>query len=81
MLLTDLMADVVAVTSDNPRFKDPQAMVDEIMVGACSEAQSIGGRLDPIKRAIEIAKDGHHMAIARECLAQRATDVHGAVGR
>ncbi|MEI7625747.1 MAG: hypothetical protein WCK06_06295 [Actinomycetota bacterium] len=81
MLLTDLMADVVAVTSDNPRFKNHQTMVDEIMVGASPEAQSIFDRLDAIKPAVAIAKDGDSMVIGREFLAQRTTDVHGAVGR
>ncbi len=81
MLLTDLMADVVAVTSGNPRFKDPQSMVDEIIVSASSEAQSICDRLDAIKPAVATAKDGDSMVIGREFLAQRTTDVHGGVGR
>jgi UDP-N-acetylmuramoyl-L-alanyl-D-glutamate--2,6-diaminopimelate ligase len=48
------LADRVIVTSDNPRSEDPEAIIDEIMVGAGPEAEREVDR----RRAIELAVDG-----------------------
>jgi len=60
-------ADLVIVTSDNPRSEDPQAIIDEILTGMPPEAdrrEVIVDRREAIKRAIELAKPGDTVLIA-----------------
>ena len=56
-------ADVVLVTSDNPRNEDPQAIVDEVLAGA-PEATAIIDRRDAIAHAIGTAGAGDVVVIA-----------------
>jgi UDP-N-acetylmuramoyl-L-alanyl-D-glutamate--2,6-diaminopimelate ligase len=39
-------SDVVYVTSDNPRSEDPAAIIDEVLVGARSAAETSGARVE-----------------------------------
>jgi UDP-N-acetylmuramoyl-L-alanyl-D-glutamate--2,6-diaminopimelate ligase len=58
------LADVVIVTSDNPRSEDPQAIVDEIVAGAGNDAEVDLDRAAAIARAVELARDGDVVLIA-----------------
>jgi UDP-N-acetylmuramoyl-L-alanyl-D-glutamate--2,6-diaminopimelate ligase len=66
------LADVVLVTSDNPRSEDPEAIIAEIMAGASSAprppgAQPVSAEVDrraAIERAIELAERGDVLVIA-----------------
>ena len=49
------LADVVIVTSDNPRSEDPQAIVDAVIAGAGANANVIVDRAHAIRQAIEQA--------------------------
>ena len=49
-------ADVVVVTSDNPRTEDPEAIIDEIERGMTSPHERIVDRRRAIARAIELAE-------------------------
>jgi UDP-N-acetylmuramoyl-L-alanyl-D-glutamate--2,6-diaminopimelate ligase len=56
-------ADHVIVTSDNPRSEDPEAIVDEVMLGA-SEAERIVDRREAIAHALSLARAGDVVVIA-----------------
>ena len=58
------LADRVLVTSDNPRSEDPEAIIDEIMRGAGSEAVREPDRRRAIARAVEQAGPGDVVVIA-----------------
>jgi UDP-N-acetylmuramoyl-L-alanyl-D-glutamate--2,6-diaminopimelate ligase len=66
------LADVLVVTSDNPRSEDPQAIVAEIMAGASevsrpSEAPPVMAEIDrraAIARAVGLAESGDVLVIA-----------------
>jgi len=58
------LADVVIVTSDNPRSEDPQAIIDEIVAGAAGDVEVEADRAAAIARAIELAQDGDVVLIA-----------------
>jgi UDP-N-acetylmuramoyl-L-alanyl-D-glutamate--2,6-diaminopimelate ligase len=58
------LADAVIVTSDNPRSEDPLAIIDEILVGAGSEAEVEPDRSLAIRRALELAAPGDVVVIA-----------------
>jgi UDP-N-acetylmuramoyl-L-alanyl-D-glutamate--2,6-diaminopimelate ligase len=66
------LADVLLVTSDNPRSEDPQAIIAEIMQGAISAARPSGApavacevdRRAAIERAVSLAQDGDVLVIA-----------------
>ena len=53
-------ADVVFVTSDNPRSEDPDAIIDEVMAGmaAPDQAHRIVDRKRAITEAVAAARDG-----------------------
>lgn len=53
--VADRLADVVVVTSDNPRTEDPDGIIDEIMGGVRGEALRITDRREAIGRALELA--------------------------
>lgn len=64
-------ADVVYVTSDNPRSEDPLTIADEVLAGAASEAELSGARVEveidrrsAIERAVAGAGDGDIIVIA-----------------
>lgn len=62
------LSDQVVFTSDNPRFEDPQVILDEIESGVAEEFQdktlSILDRKQAIKTAIKIAKKGDIILVA-----------------
>ncbi len=60
-------ADIVIVTSDNPRSEDPEAIVDEILVGITPRTdhhEVIVDRRKAIKRAVGLARPGDTVLIA-----------------
>jgi UDP-N-acetylmuramoyl-L-alanyl-D-glutamate--2,6-diaminopimelate ligase len=66
------LADVLVVTSDNPRSEDPQAIVAEIMAGASEASRPLGAlpvaaeidRRAAIERAVGLAQPGDVLVIA-----------------
>jgi UDP-N-acetylmuramoyl-L-alanyl-D-glutamate--2,6-diaminopimelate ligase len=58
------LADRVVVTSDNPRSEEPDAIVDEILIGASPEAEREVDRRRAIGLAIETAAPGDVVVIA-----------------
>lgn len=61
------LADLVIVTSDNPRTEDPEAIIAEIEVGLRQVGkpyEKIADRREAIWRAIELAKPGDVVIIA-----------------
>jgi UDP-N-acetylmuramoyl-L-alanyl-D-glutamate--2,6-diaminopimelate ligase len=62
--LASQLADVVIVTSDNPRSEDPEAIVAEIVSGADGELDVELDRAAAIGRAVESARAGDVVLIA-----------------
>jgi UDP-N-acetylmuramoyl-L-alanyl-D-glutamate--2,6-diaminopimelate ligase len=62
--LASELADVVIVTSDNPRSEDPQAIIDEIVSGAVGDVEIEPDRSAAIARAVELAREGDVVVIA-----------------
>ena len=62
-LASDL-ADVVIVTSDNPRTEDPEAIAAEIVSGAEGEVEVELDRAEAIGRAVELAGPGDVVLVA-----------------
>jgi UDP-N-acetylmuramoyl-L-alanyl-D-glutamate--2,6-diaminopimelate ligase len=67
------LADVVVITSDNPRDEEPQAIIDEILQGTVDspsrsavpgEPIVVPDRRQAIARALELARDGDIVLIA-----------------
>jgi UDP-N-acetylmuramoyl-L-alanyl-D-glutamate--2,6-diaminopimelate ligase len=66
------LADVLLVTSDNPRSEDPEAIIAEIMAGANSAPRQPGAtpvatevdRRAAIERAVALAERGDVLVIA-----------------
>jgi UDP-N-acetylmuramoyl-L-alanyl-D-glutamate--2,6-diaminopimelate ligase len=58
------LADRVIVTSDNPRSENPEAIIDEILVGAGPEAEHTVDRREAIAQAIAGARRGDVLVIA-----------------
>jgi UDP-N-acetylmuramoyl-L-alanyl-D-glutamate--2,6-diaminopimelate ligase len=58
------LAEVVIVTTDNPRSEDPQAIIDAIVAGAVGDVEVEPDRAAAIARAIESARDGDVVLIA-----------------
>jgi len=58
------MADVVVITSDNPRSEDPEAIVAAIAAGAGDGAQLVLDRREAIARAVAQARAGDVVVIA-----------------
>ncbi len=58
------LADVVVVTSDNPRSEDPQTIVEEIVAGTTNDVEVVPDRAEAIARAVELARDGDVVVIA-----------------
>ena len=62
--LASELADVVIVTSDNPRSEDPEAIAAEIVSGAAGEVEIELDRSVAIGRAVGIAQPGDVVLIA-----------------
>ncbi len=61
------LADLVILTSDNPRTEDPEAILDEIesgLIGSNTNYLRICDRIEAIHRAIDIAEDGDVILLA-----------------
>ena len=58
------LADVVIVTSDNPRSEEPQAIIDQILAGASRDVEALVDRRAAIERAVELAAPGDVVVIA-----------------
>jgi UDP-N-acetylmuramoyl-L-alanyl-D-glutamate--2,6-diaminopimelate ligase len=58
------LADVVIVTSDNPRSEEPEAIIAEIVAGAGDEVEVEPDRREAIAQAIETATEGDVVVIA-----------------
>jgi UDP-N-acetylmuramoyl-L-alanyl-D-glutamate--2,6-diaminopimelate ligase len=58
------LADVVVVTSDNPRGEDPLAIVEEVLAGARPDVDVELDRAVAIRRAVEAAGDGDVVVVA-----------------
>ena len=61
-------SDVLILTSDNPRFEDPEEIIEQMAEGLSREelqrTEKITDRREAIKRAIEIARPGSVVLIA-----------------
>jgi UDP-N-acetylmuramoyl-L-alanyl-D-glutamate--2,6-diaminopimelate ligase len=57
-------ADVVIVTSDNPRSEDPEAIIAQILAGISRDVDVEVDRARAIARVIEVARDGDVVVIA-----------------
>ena len=62
--LASELADIVIVTSDNPRSEDPQAIIDEIVSGVVGDVEIEPDRSAAIARAVELAREGDVVVIA-----------------
>jgi len=62
--LASQLADIVIVTSDNPRSEDPEAIAGEIVSGAEGEVEVELDRAAAIGRAVELARPGDVVLIA-----------------
>ncbi len=61
------LADLTIITSDNPRFEDPRAIIDDIKVGIAKtdgKYVEISDRKDAIKYAIEHGQQGDVIVLA-----------------
>jgi UDP-N-acetylmuramoyl-L-alanyl-D-glutamate--2,6-diaminopimelate ligase len=58
------LADRVIVTSDNPRSEDPEAIIQEILVGSGTDVEHDADRRTAIRRAIAGARPGDVVVIA-----------------
>jgi len=60
------LADVVYITSDNPRTEDPQRILDDILAGIPADVQPLvmGDRAAAIRAAIKAAQPGDGVLIA-----------------
>jgi UDP-N-acetylmuramoyl-L-alanyl-D-glutamate--2,6-diaminopimelate ligase len=57
-------ADVVIVTSDNPRSEDPEAIIAQILAGISGDVAVEVDRARAIARAVDAARDGDVVVIA-----------------
>lgn len=65
------LADIAIVTSDNPRSEEPQAIIDQIMIGIKESGPAPRARVEvepdrraAIRRAIELARPGDVVILA-----------------
>ena len=58
-------ADIAVVTSDNPRFEDPQSIIDQVLSGfeGKCEVHSYVDRLEAIKYAVSLAEKDDVIAL------------------
>ncbi|HPJ82262.1 MAG TPA: UDP-N-acetylmuramoyl-L-alanyl-D-glutamate--2,6-diaminopimelate ligase [Bacteroidales bacterium] len=66
--IADQYADLCIFTSDNPRFEDPEAILDQMMAGLSPEQQNrhlrITDRRQAIKTALKMARPGAIILVA-----------------
>ncbi len=65
--ISSKLADLTIVTSDNPRNEEPQAIIDDIIIGvkkASGEYHTIIDRKQAIRYCIEYAKEGDVIILA-----------------
>jgi UDP-N-acetylmuramoyl-L-alanyl-D-glutamate--2,6-diaminopimelate ligase len=60
----DRGADVVIVTSDNPRSEDPAAIIDDVLAGISGPNVAIVDRREAIAHALAEAQPGDVVVIA-----------------
>ena len=61
------LADVVVVTSDNPRTEDPNRILDDILAGTSGTSATVESEVDrrkAIERALEMARVGDFVVVA-----------------
>jgi UDP-N-acetylmuramoyl-L-alanyl-D-glutamate--2,6-diaminopimelate ligase len=58
------LADVVVVTSDNPRSEQPLAIIEDILQGAGTDVEIDPDRSSAIARTLELAEAGDVVVIA-----------------
>ena len=58
------LADVVIVTSDNPRNEDPLAIIQDVLQGTGTDVEIDPDRRSAISRAVELAEPGDVVVIA-----------------
>ena len=58
------LADVVIVTSDNPRSEDPLAIIQDVLQGTGTDVEIDPDRRSAIARAVELAQPGDVVVIA-----------------
>jgi UDP-N-acetylmuramoyl-L-alanyl-D-glutamate--2,6-diaminopimelate ligase len=71
------LADRVIVTSDNPRSEDPEAIIEEILVGTGQDVEHDADRRRAIGRAIAEARTGDVVVIAGKGHEQGQEFAHG----
>ena len=72
-------ADIVIVTSDNPRSEEPVAIIAEVLQGAGVDVEMDPDRRTAIRRALSLAEPGDVVVIAgkgHEQGQEIAGDVH-----
>jgi UDP-N-acetylmuramoyl-L-alanyl-D-glutamate--2,6-diaminopimelate ligase len=59
-------ADLAVLTSDNPRTEDPDAIIDEVLIGLPAGAPHlrIADRREAIRRALDVARPGDTVLLA-----------------
>jgi UDP-N-acetylmuramoyl-L-alanyl-D-glutamate--2,6-diaminopimelate ligase len=62
--VADELADLVIITSDNPRSEDPAAIIDEILTGVSGPAEVEPDRRTAIAQAVTEAREGDVVVIA-----------------
>ncbi|MBQ1936049.1 MAG: UDP-N-acetylmuramoyl-L-alanyl-D-glutamate--2,6-diaminopimelate ligase [Clostridia bacterium] len=64
--MAEALADRLIVTSDNPRSEDPEAIIEEILVGIGDKSKAVvlPDRTDAIAYAIQHAKEGDVVVLA-----------------
>jgi UDP-N-acetylmuramoyl-L-alanyl-D-glutamate--2,6-diaminopimelate ligase len=58
------LADVIVVTSDNPRSEDPEAIIRDVLAGAGEDVDWLVDRREAIRRAVGQAGPGDVLVIA-----------------
>ena len=58
------LADIVIVTSDNPRSEDPLAIIQDVLQGTGTDVEIDADRRAAIGRAVELAEPGDIVVIA-----------------
>ncbi len=62
--IAEQLADVVIVTSDNPRHEDPAAIINEIVAGMQTVPRAVPDRVRAIRTALKQARGGDIVLVA-----------------